>query len=342
MCMSTLREVAALAGVSTATVSRVFSRPEAVTEETRERVLAAARSVDFTPNPVARSLARGRTGNLGLLVPDINNPVFGSVINDVQEHAQQNGHVVFVAAGNGRAEDEFALVQAIGRQVDGMVLTAPRMGEEDLASVAKLAPVVLINREWPGAPSVKAPSGDGMCEAVDHLVDLGHRRLHYVGGPATQLTQQHRLAAFRATCARRGVEGVVVIELQPDFAPAGEALAGQLAAQDAQAIVAYNDQVALGIMKGLARRGRRAGRDFSIIGFDDSWLTEMIDPPLSSVRMPFGAAARTATQLLLDILEGKDLGEGAGVELATHLIVRSSTAPPRTERGDTALTGDGD
>lgn len=339
--MSTLREVAALAGVSTATVSRVFSRPEAVTEETRERVLAAARGMDYSPNPVARSLARGRTGNLGLLVPDINNPVFGSVINDVQEHAQQNGHVVFVAAGNGRAEDEFALVQAIGRQVDGMVLTAPRMADEDLAAVAKLAPVALINRSLPGAPSVNVPSGDGMGEAVDHLVDLGHRRLHYVGGPATQMTQRNRLSAFRATCARRGVEGVVVTELPPDFTRASEALAGRLVAEDAQAIVAYNDQAALGIMKGLVRHGRRAAREFSIVGFDDSWLTEMIDPPLTSVRMPFAAAARTATQLLLDLLEGKELGEAASVELATHLIVRSSTAPPRAVRGHTARTDGG-
>lgn len=327
--MSTLREVAALAGVSTATVSRVFSRPEAVSDDTRGRVLAAASTLDYSPNTVARSLARGRTGNLGLLVPDINNPVFGSVIIAVQDHAQQNGHVVFVAAGTGRADEELALVQAIARQVDGMVLTAPRMSDEDLVAVAKLAPVALINRNLADAPSVNVPSGDGMAEAVDHLVDIGHTRLHYLGGPPTQMTQQRRLEAFRATCARRGVEGVVVAELQPDFTRAGEAVAAELVADDVRAVVAYNDQVALGVMKGLIPFGLRAGRDVSIIGFDDSWLTEMIDPPLTSVGMPFAAAARTATQLLLDVLDGKDLGEEPTVELATHLVVRASTAPPR-------------
>ena len=198
--MSTLREVAALAEVSTATVSRVFSRPEAVNRDTRERVLAAARQLDFAPNPVARSLARGRTGNLGLLVPDIKNPVLADVITAVQEHAQQNGHVVFVAAGNGRAEDELAIVQAIARQVDGMVLTAPRMSDDDLAAVTKLAPAVLINRLWTDAPSVVVSGGDGMGEAVHHLADLGHRVVHYVGGPASHLSHRRRLDAFVATC----------------------------------------------------------------------------------------------------------------------------------------------
>lgn len=173
--MTTLRQVASLAEVSAATVSRVFSRPEAVNENTRRRVLEAARQLDFVPNPVARSLARGRTGNLGLLVPDIKNPAMASVIVAVQEHAQQNGHVVFVAAGNGRAEDELSLVQAIARQVDGMVLIAPRMSDDDLATVTKLAPAVLVNRLWPDAPSVILPGGDGMAEAVDHLADLGHQ-----------------------------------------------------------------------------------------------------------------------------------------------------------------------
>ncbi len=325
--MSTLREVAALAEVSTATVSRVFSRPEAVNRDTRERVLAAARQLDFAPNPVARSLARGRTGNLGLLVPDIKNPVLADVITAVQEHAQQNGHVVFVAAGNGRAEDELAIVQAIARQVDGMVLTAPRMSDDDLAAVTKLAPAVLINRLWTDAPSVVVSGGDGMGEAVHHLADLGHRVVHYVGGPASHLSHRRRLDAFVATCARRDVDGRVVGELEPDYTRAGEAIVDDLVADGARAVVAFNDQIALGVMRGMGRHGLHAGRELSIVGFDDSWLTDLIEPPLTTVRMPFAAAGRTAVQMLLDILDGKELGDDPDVELATHLVVRASTAP---------------
>jgi DNA-binding LacI/PurR family transcriptional regulator len=116
---------------------------------------------------------------------------------------------------------------------------------------------------------------------------------------------------------------------QPDFTAAGQEAVEEIVRGGRRAVIAYNDQIAVGLMKGLARQGLRAGRDFSLIGFDDSWLTDMIDPPLTTVRMPFAAAGRTATQLLLDVLSGQSLGEDATVELTTRLIVReSSTSPP--------------
>ena len=312
--MATIREVAALAGVSTATVSRVFSRPEAVTALTRERVLTAADELSFVPNVTARSLARGRTQNLGFLVPDIRNPVFGPAIETMQHHAREHGYSLFIAASEGRTADELDLVQAIARQVDGLVLITPRMADRDLAALARVTPVVLINRTLDGLPAVLIPSGDGMVQAVDHLADAGHRSITYLGGPDYALTHHCRLAAFLETCARRGVEPRGRGPVAPDVAEGG-----------VDAIIAYNDQVAVGLMKELARRGLYAGRDLSVIGFDDSWLSELTAPALTTVHLPFDTAGLTALRLLFDVLDGATRESGPTVELSTELVVRSST-----------------
>lgn len=323
--MATIREVAALAGVSTATVSRVFSRPEAVTATTRERVLTAAEELSFAPNVTARSLARGRTQNLGFLVPDIKNPVFGPAIEAMQHYAREHGYSLFVAASEGRTADELELVRAIARQVDGLVLIAPRMSDEALTALARVTPVVLINRTLDDIPAVLIPSGDGMAQAVDHLADAGHRSITYLGGPDYALTHHRRLRAFLDTCARRGVEAHVLGPFEPDFAEGGERAAAELAEAGVDAIIAYNDQVAVGLMKGLARRGLRAGRDLSVIGFDDSWLSELTAPALTTVHLPFDTAGLTALRLLFDVLDGTTRERDSTVELSAELVLRAST-----------------
>jgi DNA-binding LacI/PurR family transcriptional regulator len=129
----------------------------------------------------------------------------------------------------------------------------------------------LINRTLDDVPAVLIPSGDGMVQAVDHLVDVGHRSIVYLGGPSHTLTAQSRLGASTTTCARRGVTAEVMGPFQPDFAAAGQEVAEDLVRGGHRAVIADNDQIAVGLMKGLAQQGLRAGRDLSVIGFDDSW-----------------------------------------------------------------------
>ena len=204
----TIRDVAARAGVSAATVSRVFSRPESVTLETRRRVLTAAEHLRYTPHPVARSLARGDTGNLGLVVPDIAVAFCAVVTKAVSQRARRDGYALFVADSDepstGLTVDDLRSAHAMAKQVDGLLLLSPTAPDDDLRALAATVPLVVINRELAEVPTVLMPSADGAVSAVEHLHALGHRRLAYLAGP-DNYSNHIRTAAFTRTCrpARR-------------------------------------------------------------------------------------------------------------------------------------------
>ena len=179
----TVRDVAARAGVSPATVSRVFTQPEAVAPETRQRVLAAAEELRYAPNPVARSLARRRTGNLGIVVPDIVNSFSAVVIKAVQQEARRAEYALFVAASDELADDEERWARALAPQVDGLLLASPQSPDAVLHSLADTVPVVVTNRMVDGVPAVLTESASATGDAVEHLHALGHRDLVYVAGP---------------------------------------------------------------------------------------------------------------------------------------------------------------
>ena len=197
----TIRDVAARAGVSAATVSRVFSRPESVTLETRRRVLTAADDLRYTPHPVARSLARGDTGNLGLVVPDIAVAFCAVVTKAVSQRARRDGYALFVADSDEPSTrltvDDLRSAHAMAKQVDGLLLLSPTTPDDDLRALAATVPLVVINRELAEVPAVLMPSADGAVSAVEHLHALGHRRLAYLAGP-DNYSNRIRTAAFTA------------------------------------------------------------------------------------------------------------------------------------------------
>lgn len=324
--MSTIRTVAAHAGVSPSTVSRVFARPEIVAEDARRRVLASAAQLGYRPNPVARSLARGRTGNVGLILPDIANPFFGPLIKSVQKQARRQDLSLFVADSDEHAEDELALAWAMAKQVDGLVLASSRLHDEQVREIMGLAPVVMVSREVEGVPAVLTPPDEGLHQAVDHLHALGHRALVYLGGPRDSYANGERRSALEKACAARQMPLTQLGPFRPQF-EAGVRAADLVLAQDAAAVVAYNDQIALGLMSRLAERGRRVATDISVVGIDDSWIARMVNPALTTVRVPADAAGSAAVRLLAELA----IGGGGGaprLELATELIVRASTGPP--------------
>src|SRR5919112_1390660 len=217
----TIRDVAARAGVSPATVSRVFSRPEAVTKETRQRVLTAADELRYAPHPVARSLARGSTGNLGLVVPDIAVGFCAVVTKAVSHRARQEGYALFVTDSDdssaGLPADELWAARAISQQVDGLLLLSPTMPDDDLCALAAEVPLVALNRKLDGVPAVLMPSADGAEAAVEHLHALGHRRLAYLAGP-DNYSNRVRTEAFTRTCRRLEVDATVLGPFGPTFA----------------------------------------------------------------------------------------------------------------------------
>jgi DNA-binding LacI/PurR family transcriptional regulator len=331
-----IRDVAAMAGVSPATVSRVFTRPESVAAATRRRVIEAADELRYAPNPVARSLARGRTGNLGIVVPDIANSFSAVITKSVQHEARRDGYALFVAGSEEIAQDEERWAQAMAAQVDGLLLLSPQMPDDALLALAGIAPVVVTNRLLDGIPAVLTDAYEATGHAVEHLHALGHRELVYLAGPEGY-SNEVRLRGFRDSCGRLGI---AASELGPFHArfSAGVRAADLVLATSATGVVAYNDEVAVGVINRLADRGIRVPEDISVVGFDDTQLAEMVMPRLTTVRIPAAAAGVAAVGMLLDLIGGREVAARGPLELPAELVVRSSTGlagtPTATNEGD--------
>lgn len=325
----TIHDVAQQARVSVSTVSRAFTSPEMVSSHTRERVLQVADEVGYRPNRAARGLITGKTANIGLIVPDLGNPVFPAVLKGAQARAIQADHAVFLADTDEDPDLEMNLILAMAKQVDGIVLVSSRMSDSQLQGVLNSTTLTFVNRKVPGVPVVLVDSAGGMRQAVEHLAALGHRRAAYLSGPRTSWSNRERRRGMRAASRSTGLE---VVELGP-FAPryeAGMQAADLVLAADVTAVMAYNDLIALGMLNRLADRGVGVPEQLSVVGFDDIAFAAMCTPPLTTVAFPKELTGRTAVELLLDWLDRKSLGHPEGTQrtLGTQLIVRSSTAPP--------------
>jgi DNA-binding LacI/PurR family transcriptional regulator len=305
-----IREVAARAGVSPATVSRVFTQPQAVAAGTRRRVMTAAEELRYAPHPAASSLARGRTGNLGIVVPDISNPFSALVTKAVDRQARRDGYALFVAGSDEVVHDEEASVRALAQQVDGLLLVSPRMPDAALLALADMTPIVMLNH------------------AVEHLYALGHRTVVYLAGP-DGYPNDVRLRGFRDACSRLGVQGSELGPFAARFQD-GVRAADLILATSETAAVAYNDEIAVGVVNRLADRGIAVPGDVSVVGFDDTQLAEMVTPRLTTVRIPAAVAGTAAIEMLLDLVRGREAGLRSPLEVSGELVVRSSTGPVRT------------
>jgi len=194
----TVRDVAKAAGVSASTVSRALSLPDMVEVGTRERVLRVAGSLGYRPNRAARGLITGRTGNIGLILPDLANPFFPSVVKGIQQQAHQSDYAVFVADTDEDPRAEIGLVRALAKQVDGIILCSPRMGLSELREATTITSVVIVNRRAGTIPAVTIANADGMRQIVAHLTALGHRRIGFVAGPRSSWSSRERLRGLRA------------------------------------------------------------------------------------------------------------------------------------------------
>jgi len=326
--MSTVHDVARRAGVSIATVSRVFGRPDAVAAATRQRVLEVADELGYAPNTSARALVRGRTGYLGLLVHDLANPFYATVAKAAQLEARRRGLALFCADYGDRPDEELALAKEMARHVDGLLLYPSQPADEALRNaVAELGPVVLVDSPVAGVPHVVMSTAEGVDQAVDHLAALGHRGLTYVdAAPATMFTSLDRRRNVEASCDRAGLALTAVGPFSPGF-ESGVRAADLVLADGSTAVLAFSDQMALGVVRRLTERGVRVGADVSVVGVDDIWIAAQVTPALTTVRMPCADAGATATRLLADALDPTNDLTTSRVVLPTELIVRSSTGP---------------
>lgn len=323
----TIHDVARRARVSVATVSRALSDPQLVRESTRDRVLKAAKQLDYHPNRAARSLITGKTGNLGIIVPDLNNPFYPSVVRGAQARAHELGYSVLLADSGEDTAAEQHLVHTMSKQVDGIIICAPFASNAQIARLAEMTSLVLVNRRMRDVPSVLMDFAHGMKQVTEHLFALGHRRCAFLSGPRTAWSNGERLRGLHASMRSRSMELVELGPFEPKFEGGLQGIDLALAVR-ATAVVAFNDLMALGVLRRLATLGVRVPDEISVVGCDDVLYATMCAPPLTTVAMPMEPAGRVAVDLLLSShAEGQRKRRSVTqMKLDSELIVRATTA----------------
>jgi LacI family transcriptional regulator len=339
---ATIRDVARACGVHVSTVSRTFSAPNLVNPETRSRILAVAEQLGYRPNKAARALITGRTTNLGLIVADITNPYFPPMIKAAQSQARLHDHHVFVADTDENPAVEEELVRTLAAQVDGILLCSPRMASRSLSALAQEVPIVVVNRSVEGIPAVLMDLASGARSAINHLADLGHTQVAYVGGPTTSWTNRELRRAAAAAAKARGITLHLLGPFPPNHA-GGVAAASAVRETPATGVLAFNDIVAIGLLEALREAGVSIPGQISVIGVDDIPQAEIVR--LTTIATPTDTAGRAAVDMLLARAaagrrgsQATDQEDVADRWLPTTLVVRESTGPAPSTSGKRAPT----
>jgi len=329
---ATLRDVARIAGVHPGTVSRALN-PETealVRDETVRRVRQVATDLGYRPNPLARGLKTNRSFTVGVIVPDIQNPLFPPIIRGIDDRLGEAGYTPLIAnTDNDPARERVDFEAMRARQVDGIVTATARADHELLDEIAASGtPLVLVNRRVQDGslPSATADDHVGARLAVEHLVELGHTRIAHLAGPQDVSTGRRRFEGFADGMRQADLDPRLVREGRAFTEPEGARLCQELLdeGEPFTAIVAGNDLMALGCYDVFATRGIECPKDVSVVGFNDMPFADRFSPPLTTIGIPHYEIGVAAAELLLERIQGRADGP-AEVVLPAHLIVRGST-----------------
>lgn len=321
----TIYDVAAAAGVATSTVSRAFSSPGRVSAATRDRVLAAAEQLGYRPNPHARALLSGKHHTVAMVVSDITNPHYFEMIRGAEMRARVSEYTLLLVNAEESPRVEWEQIQRLSPAVDGFLLAASRLPDENLRQVAAQRPVVLMSRELPELASVVLDHVEGCRQVVGHLASLGHRDLVYLAGPRNSWMAGTRWAALKAAAAQVGIGARRLGPFTPKVSQGGAA-ADAAVNDGGTAIVAHNDLLAIGVMQRLAQRGLRVPDDVSVVGFDDIFAADVCTPGLTTLGGAHADLGRAAVELLLTA-GSRAPDDQPRVVLPTELVLRGSTGP---------------
>ncbi|MFD9882043.1 LacI family DNA-binding transcriptional regulator [Streptomyces alboflavus] len=322
----TIGDVAREADASVTTVSRVLNDVTTVDPTLAHRVRQAIADLGYRPSAAAQGLARGRSGTLGVLVPDLANPHFSDLVKAFTATVRESGARVLVMDSDEDPAAERDLAEDLLRYTDGLLLCAPRMPRADLAALAhRGTPLLVANRRDPGLAlhTVDVDFHQGVLAVCGHLAQLGHRRVVYLAGPEGSWANRERLRALSGAEAFGLHVTVLACGSTTDD---GHAVAERALAAGGSALVAYNDFVALGLLSRLAELGVRVPDDISLTGFDEIDLARFSSPPLTTVAVPRSGLGRAAAHSLVRLMDGEV--EGAFDALPVELHVRGSTSAP--------------
>ena len=322
----TIREVAADAGVSAATVSRVLAGLPTVAADLAQRVMESVRRLGYTPHAFAQSLASGRSRVVGVLVPNLANPYFYAVIKRMLADAERDGYRLIVADSDESLAAERALWTNLLDRTDGLILCSPRSGAAALTQTAAHGkPVLVLNRhvEELELSEVVVDAYPAMRQLAKHIVELGHERVVYLRGPQRSWQASERWRAVRSL-GRQGLD-VTAVRSGGTMEDGYQAV-DEIVHSGCTAVLAYNDLAAIGVIAGLAERGIRVPEDVSVAGFDDIPFARFVSPPLTTVRSPQEEVGASGWKAMLGLVQGAE--PGSRTMLAAHPVFRASTANP--------------
>lgn len=346
---ATLRDVAQLADVSDATVSRVLNGSSKVREKTRARVMRAVDELQYTLNPHARRLAGGRSNVVGLLLPDFNVGYGAEILHGVDDELNRHGYdLMLYNARRGGTLHAASYMAALEKGLaDGLLVVLPHDAGIYLQTLQERQfPCVLIdhqgrNEEAGECFAVDVTNWQGAFDATQYLIDLGHRRIGFITGRMNLGCARDRLAGYRDALKQNGIQPDKALICNGSFhQPEGYACAQALLAlrNPPTAIFASNDTMAFGVMDAARDCGLRIPEDISIIGFDDIPQCTMTHPPLTTVRQPLHEMGQTAVQMLFSVIDNPQQPP-VRVRLQTQLVMRGTVAPAKRERATRAKTG---
>lgn len=330
--MATIKDVAARAGISYTTVSHVVNGTRPVSDQVRRKVEAAIAELGYVPSGVARSLRARATGTLGLLVPNASNPYFAELARGIEDHAERNGYSVILCNSDDDIDKQLRYLRVLlERRIDGLIVATVASDAAFAQALANLqVPLVLVDRSLEGvnADQLRVDHEQGAYLATRHLLELGHRRIVCIGGPASTQVAQLRAAGYQRALDEAGVAAQAVVDC-PFTSPAGHAAAQMLLAAEPRptAIFAGNDMIALGVLRAAAERGLQVPQQLSVVGFDDIEVSRYLHPALTTVGQCIGALGEQVAARLLERIRTPDLAVTQRL-IEPILLLRESSAAP--------------
>jgi LacI family transcriptional regulator len=332
--MATIHDVALDANVSPTTVSRYINHRIELPASTAARIDAAIAKLDYRPNLMARRLSTGRTEAIGLVTPEIREPFFAELASAVEDEADRHGYAIFMSSTRSDRQREIAALNRLhDRHVDGLIMMTNTPDDGTLAAlIGKRRNVVLIDEDIPGVqvPRVFVENEIGAYKATRYLIDAGHEKIAYIGGPDGLYSVTERRNGYLRAMTEAGLkmrpEHMAGGSFAPDFSRKAT-LEFLKTRTPPTAIFGSSDYIVIGIMQGLKQAGVSVPDQISVVGFDDMPLTELFNPPLTAIRQPIEALGRQGFQVLFSLLSGKQ--PPMLTMLPVQLIERDSVATPR-------------
>ncbi len=329
---STIIDVAKKCGYSKATVSRAYTEPNSVSEKAKMKIYAAAKSLNYTPNAIARAMVRQRTENIAFIIhekqsPAVLNPFYSPILEAVMRESARRNYSVFVITNQDVQLPNGDLY--IKKQMDGVIF----VGEASSKMIGSLReqkiPVVLLNNylDMENLLCITTSHYEGAVSAVNHLCDRGHRSIALLAGRFSPQVNEARYKGYFDTLSRRGLKADprYILDIEPTLEAGEQAMRNLLQQEDRPtAVFCTNDTVAAGAMKAVIRAGLRIPEDMAVVGFDDSTVSHIVEPELTTVRIDMDLMGKLAAEKLFDLIEGAPPAE-TKIEIPTELIVRKSS-----------------